>query len=149
MNKYIILLVRLVIALFVVANMVSCAAPEIAPVVIYTPDKYSHVYEANEKIILRAIASVFRDKSIGSNILINWEKKQVETDYIISGDWRIKSIAQVRKINWKESEVTLSVVTERKTEEGWRMSRLLDKEQYDNFFSVIEIAIYEEMARIE
>jgi hypothetical protein len=55
----------------------------------------------------------------------------------------------VRRINWKECEVVLSVITEKKTEKGWEMRRLLDKEQYEVFFSTIELKIYEEMSKIE
>jgi hypothetical protein len=55
----------------------------------------------------------------------------------------------VRRINWKECEVVLSVITEKKTEKGWEMRRLLDKEQYEVFFSTIELKIYEEISKIE
>jgi hypothetical protein len=44
--------------------------------------------------------------------------------------------------------VTLVVTTEKKTDKGWEMRRLLRKEQYDNFFSVIELKVYEEMSRV-
>ena len=67
---------------------------------------------------------------------------------MVSGEWRTKTNARVRRLNWKECEVTLIVTTEKKTEKGWEMRRLLQKEQYDTFFSVIELNIYEEMSRI-
>jgi len=67
---------------------------------------------------------------------------------VVSGDWRTKTSARVRRLNWKECEVTLIVTTEKKTDNGWEMRRLLKKEQYDNFFSVIELKTYEEMSRI-
>lgn len=54
----------------------------------------------------------------------------------------------MKRINWKECEVTLIVTTEKKTETGWEMRRLLQKEQYDTFFSVIELKVYEEMSRM-
>jgi hypothetical protein len=41
------------------------------------------------------------------------------------------------------------VTTEKKTQTGWEIRRLLGKEQYDSFFSVLELKIYEEMARIQ
>jgi hypothetical protein len=86
---------------------------------------------------------------MGANVTINNEKQKVETDFIIQGDWRTRSSAYVRKLNWKECEVTLTIITEKKTETGWEMRQLLDKEQYVKFFNVIDLKIYEEMSRIE
>jgi hypothetical protein len=86
---------------------------------------------------------------MGINVTINKEKRTVETDFITQDDWRIRSSAYVRKLNWKESEVFLSVIAEKKTEKGWEMRRLLNKEQYTNLFDLIELKIYEEMAKIE
>jgi hypothetical protein len=126
----------------------SCG-PQIGQVVISKPDEYRHTFEAKEKFILQAIAGVFRDKNMGINVTINKEKQTVETDFITQDEWRIKSSAYVRKLNWKESEVFLSVITEKKTEKGWEMRRLLNKEQYVNLFDTIELKIYEEMAKIE
>jgi len=134
--------------ILIIINLVSCGA-EMGSVVITRPDEYRHTYEAKETIVLKAIAGVFRDKNLGSNVTINKEKQTVDTDYIIQGDWRTKSMARVRKINWKESEVVLSVFTEKKTKEGWEMRRLLEKNQYVNIFDTIELRIYEEMSKIE
>ena len=108
----------------IILNLISCG-PKIGQVVISRPDEYRHTYEAREKVILNAIARVFKDKSMGSNVRIDPEKQQVETDYIIQGDWRTRSTAKIRKLNWKESEVDLCVITEKKTEAGWEMRRLL------------------------
>jgi len=55
----------------------------------------------------------------------------------------------VKRLNWKECEVTLAVTTEKKTNTGWEMRRLLEKDQYDRFFSVIDLKIYEEMSKGE
>lgn len=131
-----------------IINLISCG-PEIGQVVISKPDEYRRTFEAKEKFILQAIARVFRDKNMGINVTINKEKQTVETDFIIQGDWRTRSSAYVRKLNWKESEVFLSVIAEKKTEKGWEMRRLLNKEQYNNLFDIIELKIYEEMAKIE
>ena len=132
----------------IILNLISCG-PKIGQVVISRPDEYRHTYEAREKVILNAIARVFKDKSMGSNVRIDPEKQQVETDYIIQGDWRTRSTAKIRKLNWKESEVVLCVITEKKTEAGWEMRRLLDKDQYINLFDMIDLMIYEEMSKIE
>ena len=131
-----------------IINLISCG-PEIGQVVISKPDEYRHTFEAKEKFILQAIAGVFRDKNMGINVTINKEKQTVETDFITQGDWRTRSSAYVRKLNWKESEVFLSVIAEKKTEKGWEMRRLLNKEQYNNLFDLIELKIYEEMAKVE
>jgi hypothetical protein len=114
-----------------------------------TPDKFRHVYEAKEKIILRAIANVFREKNIGSNVVIDNKNNYVDSDYVISGNWRTKANAHVKKLNWKECEVILSVISEKNTENGWEMRRLLQEEQYDTFFSVIDLKIYEEMSKVD
>ncbi len=131
-----------------IINLISCG-PEIGQVIISQPDKYRHTFEAKEKFVLQAIAGVFRDKNMGINVTINREEQTVESDFITQGDWRTRSRAYVRKLNWKESEVFLSVIAEKKTEKGWEMRRLLNKEQYDNLFDIIELKIYEEMANIE
>jgi hypothetical protein len=132
----------------IIVSLISCG-PKIGQVVISRPDEYRHTYEAREKVILNAIARVFNDKSMGSNVRIDSTKQQVETDYIVQGEWRTRSMAKIRKLNWKESEVVLSVITEKKAETGWEMIRLLDKDQYINLFDTIDLMIYEEMSKIE
>jgi len=142
-NKYI-----LFFSLLLIINLISCVG-DFAGVVILKPDEYSHVYEAKEKVVLQAIANVFKEKHIGANVTIDRKKLLVDSDYVESGDWRTKTSARVKRLNWKECEVYLAVITEKKTGKGWEMRRLLQKEQYDNFFSVIELRIYEEMSKIE
>lgn len=129
-------------------NIISCG-PKIGQTVISRPDEFRHVYEANEKVTLKAIAQVFRDKMMGSNIKIDFPNKQVQSDYLIQDDWRFKGKAVVKRLNWKETEVVISIVTEAKTEKGWEMRRLLEKEQYIALFDKIELQIYEEMSKIE
>jgi hypothetical protein len=148
MVKYISLPIRLMLALVIILNLVSCGAA-IGRFVISKPDEYTHVYEAKETVILRAIAGVFKEKNIGSKVTIDQRNHQVDSDYVVSGDWRTKANARVRQLNWKECEVILAVTTEKKTETGWEIRRLLEKEQYYSFFSVIDLKIYEEMSKIE
>jgi hypothetical protein len=148
MVKYISLPIRLIIVPVIILNLVSCGAA-IGRFVISKPDEYTHVYEAKETVILRAIAGVFKEKNIGSKVTIDQRNHQVDSDYVVSGDWRTKANARVQRLNWKECEVILAVTTEKKTETGWEIRRLLQKEQYDSFFSVIDLRIYEEMSRIE
>lgn len=116
--------------------------------VISKPDEYTHIYEAKEKIILKAIASVLKEKNIGSNVIIDEKNNRVDSDFVVSDDWRTKTTASVKRLNWKECEVNLLVTTEKKTKKGWELRRLLGKEQYDSFFSMIDLKIYEEMSKI-
>jgi len=127
---------------------VSCLG-ELSGTVITKPDEYVRTYEAKEKIVLRAVASVFKEKHSGANVTIDEKNMLVNSDFIESGGWRTKAIARVKRLNWKESEVNLSVITEKKTEKGWEMRRLLEKEQYDTFFNIIDLRIYEEMSKID
>jgi len=126
----------------------ACIAPS-GREVIDRPDEYSKTFEAKEEIVLRAVAIVFREKQMGSNVVMNTAEKTVTTDYFTREGWRTRSIARVRQINWKESEVVLTVITEKQSKAGWEMRRLLGKEQYDNAFDAIEMKIYEEMAKRE
>jgi hypothetical protein len=112
--------------------------------VISKPDEFTRIYEAGENIVIQAIALTFKEKGFG-NATINPDKNQVESEYIIQGEWRTKSTARVKKINWKECEVALSVNTEKKTTTGWEMRRLLEKRQYDKIFNAIELQIYEQL----
>jgi hypothetical protein len=115
--------------------------------VISKPEEYKHVYEASEDVIIRAIAQVFKDKSGSATIQPGQNK--IESDSVVQDGWRTKHSAQVKKLNWKECEVTLSVITEKKTESGWEMRTLLEKEQYDKFFDAIDLQIYKEMYKVQ
>ena len=128
--------------------LTACGA-QLGKTVISKPDEYTWNYEAKEKFVLRAIAKVFKEKNMGSDVRIDEEKQIVETDFIVQDDWRTKSLARVKKLNWKESEVTLSVTTEKRTASGWEMRRLLDREKYTKIFDTVELKIYEEMYKIE
>lgn len=138
----------LLFSFLIVSHLASCATPFTAAVV-SRPDEHSRVFEAKEKIILRAIAAVLKEKSIGSNVVIDYRNHRVDSDYVVSGEWRTKTNARVERMNWKECEVSLTVTTEKKTEKGWEMRSLLGKDQYDSFFDVIDLRIYEEMSKAE
>lgn len=77
------------------------------------------------------------------------EPSRLETDYVIQGDWRTKVEATVKKIDRQETEVTFSVITEKKDSgpAGWKAKKLLEKEQYEKFFNLIEMQIYREWAK--
>ncbi|MHB8137567.1 MAG: hypothetical protein ACYDGO_04170 [Smithellaceae bacterium] len=132
----------------VIIHLISCAN-QFGSAAISKPDEHTHIYEAKEKFVLRAIATVLKEKEIGRNVTIDRQNHRVDSDYVVLDDWRTKTNAQVKQLNWKECEVTLSVTTDKKTSTGWEMRRLLTKKQYDNFFSIIELKIYEEMAKGE
>ncbi len=135
-------------ALLLIIHLISCAT-EFGMTVISKPDEHTHIYEAREKIILKAIASVLKEKSIGNNVIIDEKNNRVDSDFVVSDNWRTKTTASVKRLNWKECEVSLIVTTEKKTKKGWELRRLLGKEQYDSFFSVIDLKVYEEMSKIQ
>jgi hypothetical protein len=132
------------ILIFFLLNFISCS-PYFGQVKISTPDEYKRTYEANEKFILRAVASVLREENMGTNVEIRTGENMLETDYVVKGDWRTKSIARVKRLDRSKCELILSVITEKKTEKGWEMMRLLEKDQYDTFFDAIGIQIYREI----
>jgi hypothetical protein len=132
-----------------IMGLTSCAAVQMGRTVIAEPDEYSHIYEAKEKYILRAIARVFKERDVGKNVRIDEGKNTVETDFIEQAGWKMKSAARVKRLNWKECEVFLTVTTQKKTEKGWETRRLLEKEQYEKIFDAINMRLYEEMYKTE
>ncbi|MEE9911244.1 MAG: hypothetical protein K4571_05925 [Deltaproteobacteria bacterium] len=144
--------ILLFFAVMLAISLISCAhelGDGFRSAVISKPEEHKHVYEAKEKVILKSIAGVLEEKKIGDNISIDYNHNRVDSDYVISDDWRIKTNARVKRLNWKECEVSLIVTTEKKTKTGWELRRLLGKDQYDSFFSVIDLKIYEEMYKVE
>ena len=135
----------LILTLIAVCNMVLCSCGEDGEP-IDKPNEFTHVYQANEKYILRAIYQIFKDKDLGK-ATINEDTHEVTSDYIVQGEWRIRSLARIREVNRNEREVTLSIITEKKTSTGWEMRRLLGKDQYERFFDAIDTQIYREMSK--
>jgi hypothetical protein len=135
----------LILTLTAVCNLVLCSCKE-AGEPIDKPDEFTHVYQADEKYILRAIYQTFKDKDLGKAI-INQDTYEVTSDYIVRGEWRTRSLARIIKVNRNEREVALSIITEKKTPTGWEMRRLLGKEHYERFFDAIDTQIYREMSR--
>ena len=132
-------------ALILACNMILCSCRENGEP-IDKPDEFTHIYKAKEKYILRAIYQTFRDKDLGK-VTIHEDTQEVTTDYIVQGDWRIRSLARIRKVAQDETEVSLSIITEKKTSTGWEMRRLLGKDQYGRFFDAIDTQIYREMSK--
>ncbi|MGB5219000.1 MAG: hypothetical protein WBN66_11965 [Smithella sp.] len=140
--------INFIFIFFVLVLITSCTYLFESPV-ITKPDEYTRIYEAKEKVVLRAVARVIKERNAGMNVIIDDKNHQVNSDYLVSDKWRTKTSARVRQINWKECEVVIAVTTEKKKEDGWEMRRLLQKDQYDTFFNEIDLKIYEEMSRID
>ena len=107
-------------------------------------DRASQIFDADEKIILKAITRVLKDRGFG-NPRVEVDKSRLETDYVVEGNWRTKVVATVEKISPKKREVTLSVVTEKKSSSQWQPKKIMSKEQYDKLFGEIEMQIYREL----
>ena len=113
------------------------------------PEKYSRVYEFNEKYIIQGITNFLKEKDY-KDPKVDYEKGKVETDFIVVGNMRTRVEATVKKIGQREREVTLEVTTEKIFKKiGWRRTKILGKEQYDRFFDEIEMQIYRELAKPE
>ncbi len=112
------------------------------------PEQVTRTFEAKERFVLQALAVVFNEKNLGK-ATVNAEAHEVTSDYVYDGEWRTKSLARTRQVNWKETEVTLTVTTEKKTSTGWQMRRLLKSDQYKKIFKAIESQIFREMYKTE
>lgn len=116
-------------------------------------DKSTQVFDASEKIIVRAIKHVLKERGFGQAKLekIGEDESHLETDYVIEGDWRTKMTATIKKVSRKEREVTLFVTTEQKDSgpSGWKAKKLVGKGQYEKIFNEIEMQIYREWAKGE
>ena len=110
------------------------------------PEKYSRVYEFNEKYIIRGIANLLKEKGY-TDPQTDYEKGRVETNFITVGDMRTRIEATVKKIGRREREVTLVITTEKKVKEGWKYTKILEKAQYDRFFDEIEMQVYREIGK--
>jgi hypothetical protein len=134
-------------ALLLSVSLLACNHPQLIQEQIYKPDEYKKIYEAKEKFVLAAVAAAVSEKEMGENILIDYQNRRLGSDYVVKDGWRTRTNARVKQLNWKECELTLYITTEKQSKEGWKMVRLLDKEQYEKVFSLIELKIYEEMSR--
>ena len=106
--------------------------------------KVSQIFDADEKIIVKAITRVLKDRGFG-NPRVEADNRRLETDYVVEGNWRTKVVATIEKIGPKKKEVTLSVVTEKKSYSKWQPKKIMMKEQYDKLFGEVEMQIYREL----
>lgn len=109
------------------------------------PEHATRIYEADERIILRAIARVLKEQGLGE-ARVQAEQGRLETDYVVQGDWRTRVESRVKRLNRREREVSLRVLTEKRSAAGWQPKKLLGPEQYDRLFGQIEMQIYREWA---
>lgn len=84
------------VIIFLIFNLVSCLG-DVGRTVILQPDRFKRSYEAKEKIILRAAARVFREKNMGANVMIDDDHQRIDSDYIVSGNWRTRVVAGTKK----------------------------------------------------
>jgi hypothetical protein len=108
------------------------------------PQKVSQIFDVDEKIILKAIAHVLKDHGFG-NLRVEVDNSRLETGYIVEGDWRTKVVATIERISPRKREVTLSVITEKKSSSQWQPKKIMRKEQYDKLFGEVEMQIYREL----
>jgi hypothetical protein len=104
------------------------------------------IFDADEKVVLKAIARVLKERGFGDS-KVAADQSRLETDYVVQEDWRTRVVATVKEISRKETEVTLSVMTEKKSSSGWTPKKIMGKEQYDKIFDEIEMQIYREWYR--
>jgi hypothetical protein len=110
------------------------------------PEKHFRVFEFNEKYIIRGIANMLKEKGY-TDPKVDMEKGKVETDFITQGNLRAKVETTVKKLERREREVVLVITTEKKTKEGWKATKMLDKAHYDRFFDEMEMQIYREIGK--
>ena len=131
----------IILLIFLCLPVLSCIPmPDTSPRI----DKASHIFDADRGIVLRAIKSVLRDRDFGN--ALETDGGSLETDYLVQGNWRTRVVAQAKQIQRKKTEVTLSVISEKKSSSRWVPQSLMGKEQYETFFNEIEIQIYRELA---
>jgi len=118
--------------------------PEAAP----EPEKAIQVFDADDKVVIRAITRVLKERGFGDS-KVEANTSRLETDYMVQGDWRTRVVANIKKISRNETEVAMAVITEKKSSSGWQPKQLMGREQYDKLFREIEMQIYREWYRGE
>ena len=106
--------------------------------------KVSQVFDVDEKIIVKAIARLLKDRGFGT-ARVEADNSRLETDYIVEGEWRTKVVATIEKISPRRREVTLSIITEKKSSSQWQPKKVMKKEQYERLFGELEMQIYREL----
>ncbi len=135
------------LAIFILSAFLFHCMPmvdrEQAPDAASEPEKATQVFDADEKVVLKAITRVLKDRGFGDS-KVEADKGRLETDYLVQADWRTRVIANVKRISRNETEVALAVITEKNSSSGWQPKQLMGREQYEKLFSEIEMQIYRE-----
>jgi len=146
------LCIRLLAVIWSALFLFSCAHTPEDPLT-QEVDKSTQVFDASEKIIVRAITQVLKERGFGQAKVekVGEDESRLETEYVVQGEWRTKMEATIKKISRKEREVTLLVTTEQKDSgpSGWKEKKLLGKQQYEKIFNEIEMQIYREWGKGE
>jgi hypothetical protein len=145
-------LIGLLLVLWAPLFLFSCAHTPEDPLS-QEMDKFTQVFDASEKVIVRAVTQVLKERGFGQAKVkrVGEDQSRLETEYVPQGDWRTKMEVTIKKISRKEREVTLLVTTEQKDSgpSGWKARKLLGKGQYEKIFNEIEMQIYREWAKGE
>jgi hypothetical protein len=108
-------------------------------------EKVSQVFDVDEKIIVKALSRLLKDRGFGPP-RVEADNSRLETDYVVEGDWRTKVVATIEKVSPRKREVTLSVVTEKKSSSQWQPKKVMMKAQYERLFGELEMQIYRELS---
>jgi len=130
----------------------ACAhTPEEPP--LPEPEKNSQVFDASEKIIIRAVKQVLKERGVGPAKVekTGEDETRLETEFVTRGDWRTKADITIKKLTKKENEVTVKVITEQKNSGSseWAPKKIMGKEQYEKLLGEIDMQIYREWGKGE
>ncbi len=116
-------------------------------------EKNSQVFEASEKIIVRAVTQVLKERGFGQAKVEKTaqDESRLDTEFVTKGDWRTKAEATVKKLNRKENELTVKIITEQKKSGSseWTPKKIMGKEQYEKLLDEIDTQIYRELGKGE
>lgn len=90
------------------------AACKHAPEALPKPEGTSYVFEADDKIIFKALSQVLKDRGFGEP-RVEVDKGRLETDYMVQEDWRTKVVATIKKSAGGKEKSLLRSSPSRKT----------------------------------
>lgn len=128
----------------------ACAhTPEEPP--LPEPEKNSQVFDASEKIIIRATTQVLKERGFGQAKVekAGEDETRLTTEFVTQGEWRTKVEATIKPISPKENELTLQVITEYKKSGSteWKPKKIMGKDQYEKLLNEVELQIYREWGK--
>lgn len=115
------------------------------------PEKNSQVFDASEKIIIRATTQVLKERGFGQAKVekAGEDETRLTTEFVTQGEWRTKVEATIKPISPKENELTLQVITEYKKSGSteWKPKKIMGKDQYEKLLNEVELQIYREWGK--